>query len=143
MADKLKFCCNELIIMTFDLIYLFQIDNFKAINSDIFIFKDNFEATRFKKKWPKIRIPFITGDKYRYTQYLYIYIYILFLINRNGNLSCKVGAIKQLKALDIIPDETMDLTALVEAHMPGTIIQYFPTYTPIISKQNMLKGSYY
>ena len=50
MADKLKFCCNELIIMTFDLISLFQIDNFKAINSDIFIFKDNFEATRFKEK---------------------------------------------------------------------------------------------
>ena len=30
-----------------------------------------------------------------------------------------MGATKSLKALDIIPDESMDLSLLIEAHMPG------------------------
>ena len=37
----------------------------------------------------------------------------------NGSLSSKLGAPKLLKALEIKPDPTMDLTALVEAYMPG------------------------
>ena len=30
-----------------------------------------------------------------------------------------MGAPKLLKALEIVPDDTMDLTATIEAHMPG------------------------
>ena len=37
----------------------------------------------------------------------------------NGSLSSKLGAPKLLKALGIEPDDSMDLSALVEAHMPG------------------------
>ena len=40
-------------------------------------------------------------------------------ILRNGSLSSKLGAPKLLKALDIVPDDSMDLSLLVEAHMPG------------------------
>ena len=38
----------------------------------------------------------------------------------NGALSSKVGAPMMLRPLDIVPDETMDLSALVEAYMPGS-----------------------
>ena len=37
----------------------------------------------------------------------------------NGTLSSRLNSPKLLKALDIVPDHTMDLTALVEAYMPG------------------------
>ena len=48
-------------------------------------------------------------------------IFINILINwiRNGSLSNKLGTPKLLKALDITPDISMDLSALVEAYMPG------------------------
>ena len=47
------------------------------------------------------------------TKYIYFYVF------RNGTLSSKLGAPKLLKALEIVPDDTMDLTATIEAHMPG------------------------
>ena len=37
----------------------------------------------------------------------------------NGALSCKIGAPKLIKKLDVVPDDSMDLSALVEAYMPG------------------------
>ena len=42
-------------------------------------------------------------------------------------MSTKLGAPKQLKAIDIIPDESQDLSALIEAYMPGKSVK--ATYT--------------
>ena len=38
-----------------------------------------------------------------------------------GTLSNNIKAPKLLKAIDIVPDESMNLGPLIEAHMPGTI----------------------
>ena len=46
----------------------------------------------------------------------------------NGALSSKINAPKQLKALEIDPDESMDLSALIEAHMPGIIDRLFSNF---------------
>ena len=42
-------------------------------------------------------------------------------IIRNGTLGSKLGAPKLLKAIDVVPDVSMDLSVLVEAYMPGNV----------------------
>ena len=49
------------------------------------------------------------------------------LFGSNGTLSSKIGAPKLLKALDIIPDDSMDLSPLIEAYMPGAFFSLLCT----------------
>ena len=55
---------------------------------------------------------------------------------RNGSLCSKLGAPKLLKALDIVPDDSLDLTALIEAHMPGNFWQHTGAAALIESRSN-------
>ena len=55
---------------------------------------------------------------------------------RNRSLCSKLGAPKLLKALDIVPDDSLDLTALIEAHMPGNFWQHTGAAALIMSCSN-------
>ena len=59
----------------------------------------------------------------------------------NGALSSKINAPKQLKALEIDPDESMDLSALIEAYMPGIIdrlVRYISAWATIFRLHGLL-----
>ena len=64
------------------------------------------------------RTPFTFGGKE-----VIVKMFPHYFVFRNGSLSSKLGTPKLLKALDIVPDNTMDLTATIEAYMPGLVLK--------------------